>query len=368
MSVSSVPSPRHRAARLLLLVSVTCALLAARASAHTESSEGFSTIRVEANRVSYDLYLDYFELARVVQLGVTRGAPVTDLQRALGRAGAELEAHLGTRLQISLDGVSCPGRVAGTAVERRLDREYARITLEFSCPGAHAGGVRVRYDLLFDDSDSAHRNLAVYETAGQPGRFVFTAWARELNAGSGTVGAQALRFVELGVHHILAGYDHVLFVVALLLGTTSLAGVFSVLSLFTLAHSVTLAAAVLDVARFPPQIVEPLIALSIAYVALERLLATTTRVRRPVVFGFGLVHGMGFAGTLQIIGAQGWNLALPLLSFNVGIELGQGLMVLLVFPLLVVVRRFAWSRLVHGAAQVAISIVGLLWYFERLTS
>ncbi len=352
----------------LLLLSAACSLVAARASAHTENSEGFSTIRVEGSRVSYGLFLDYFELERVVQLGVGRGAPSSDLRHALSRRVEELDAYLGPRLQVSLDGVSCQAHVAGTEVERRLDRDYARINLEFSCPGMHSGGVVVKYHLLFDDSDPSHRNLVSYGADGRQGQFVFTAAQRELSLGRGSLPGQALRFVGLGFHHILGGYDHVLFVVALLLGTTSLLGVLRVLSLFTLAHSVTLATALLGIARFSPAIVEPLIALSIAYVAVEGLLLPASRFRLPVVFGFGLVHGMGFAGALQITGVQAWGLAAPLLSFNVGIELGQALIVLLVFPVLVLVRKLSWSRLVHGLAQGAISVFGLVWYFARLTS
>ena len=339
-----------------------------RVGAHTENSQGFSTIRVEASHVSYELVLDYFELARVVRLGASRDAPPSALRDALHRHGEDLRAYLEERLQVSLDGVGCPVRVARRDVERRVDRDYARLGLEFSCPGGHSGVVVVKYDLLFDDSDSSHRNLVSYEVQGRQEQFVFTAAERELRLGRGSLLGQARRFVGLGVHHILGGYDHVLFVVALLLCTTGLVGVFQVLSLFTLAHSLTLAAAFLGIAQFPSAVVEPLIALSIAYVAVESLLPGAARFRYAVVFGFGLVHGMGFAGALQITGAHGWGLAVPLLSFNLGIEAGQGLLVLLVFPLLALVRRLRWSPVVHGVAQAAISVFGLFWYFERLMS
>jgi hypothetical protein len=352
----------------LSLLAAACALAAAGVDAHTENSQGFSTIRVEASRVSYDLVLDYFELARVVQLGAARDAPPAALRDALGRHRDDLQAYLGDRLRVSLDGVGCPGRATETAVERRLERDYARIRLDFSCPGTHAGAMRVRYDILFDDSDGSHRNVVGYEAEGGGGQFVFTATQRELALGRGSAAGRIVRFVELGIHHILGGYDHVLFVVALLLSTASLFGIFTVLSLFTLAHSLTLAAALLGIAQFNPRIVEPLIALSIAYVAAENLLPGRSRFRLPVVFGFGLMHGMGFAGALQITGVQSWGLALPLLSFNLGIEVGQGLLVLLVFPLLMLLRRLSCSRLLHGLAQGAISACGLFWYFERLTA
>jgi hypothetical protein len=352
---------------LALVFFLPWTLFPVRAGAHTENSQAFSTIRIEASRISYDLYLDYFELARVVRLDASRGAPLAVLQRALDRSRPELEAYLAARLHVSLDGVICPSHLTATGVEHRLDREHARIVLEFPCPGARSGRLLVRYLLFFDDSDDAHRNVVTYETTeGQSGQFVFTVSERELTLGRGTLPGQFLRFVELGIRHILAGYDHLLFVVALLLGTTTLAGVFGILSLFTLAHSVTLAAAVLGVLRVPPEIVEPLIALSIAFVAVESLLAVSPRFRLAVVFAFGLVHGMGFAGALQITGVQGWNIAAPLLFFNLGIELGQGTMALLIFPLLVRVRDWPWSHLAQGLAQVAIGVFGLCLYFERL--
>jgi hypothetical protein len=351
------------------IVCLALALAAAvSASAHTENSEGFSTIRVRANHVSYDLFLDYFELARVVPLGAPRQSPPAVLGAALHDRRQELAAYLAPRLQVSLDGVGCALDLAESAVERRFERDYAHLRLEFDCPGSRSGRVRISYQLLFDDSDPSHRNLVSSEVDGGRVPFVFTVRQRELSLGEGSRPGQARRFVELGLHHILGGYDHLLFVTALLLGATRLVGVAQVLSLFTLAHSLTLAAAWLGLAQFPARIVEPLIALSIAYVAAESFSPGPSRFRLPVVFGFGLVHGMGFAGALQVTGARGWDLALPLLSFNVGIELGQGLLVLAVFPLLMGLRRLRCSRLVHGLSQGAIAVFGLFWYFERLLS
>jgi hydrogenase/urease accessory protein HupE len=336
--------------------------------AHTENSDGYSTIRIETTRVSYDLSLDYFELARVVRLGVPRGAPAAVYRTALTIHREELERYLAVGLTVSLDGVSCTGEVAATDVERRLERDYARIRLLYSCPGTQSGAMAVRYGLLFDDSDPSHRNLVHYQAEGEQGQFVFTTAERELSIGRGNVPGQALRFVELGFEHILSGYDHVLFVIVLLLGASRLIDVIRVLSVFTLAHSVTLAATLTGLARFPAEIVEPLIALSIAYVAVENLHPAATRCRLPVVFGFGLVHGMGFGAALQFTGAQQVGLAVPLLSFNLGIELGQALIAALVFPTLLLIRSRSWSRLAHGLVQGTISAFGLVWYFARLMS
>lgn len=356
--------------RLLLrsIVALGFALLPARAGAHTENGQGYSTIRIEPSGVVYDLYLDYFELARVVRLGATRDAPRDALKRALDQSRPELDAYLSERLRVSVDGANCPGQITATDVGPRLDREHARIALQFPCRGASSGRLAVRYLLFFDDNEEAHRNLATFEAQGNSGQFVFTTAERELTLGQGTFPGQFRRFVELGVRHILAGYDHLLFVLALLLGATTLASVFGILSLFTLAHSVTLAAAVLGVLRVPPEIVEPLIALSIAFVAVESVFGLSPRIRPAIVFAFGLVHGMGFASALQITGAQGWDIAPPLLFFNLGIELGQAVIAVAIFCLLRRVRDWRWSYQARGLAQVAISVFGLVLYFGRLMS
>jgi hypothetical protein len=155
----------------------------------------------------------------------------------------------------------------------------------------------------------------------------------------------------------------VLFLVALLLGAGSLRRVVELATAFTAAHSVTLALGALGWVEVPPEIVEPLIALSIAYVAADVVLGGATRHRLGVVFGFGLLHGLGFAGSLSWSGDV--DLA-ALATFNVGIELGQALIVLALFPLLLLIRRYRWSPVAHACAASCAAGFGLLWFVERL--
>ena len=122
----------------------------------------------------------------------------------------------------------------------------------------------------------------------------------------------------MGVEHVLLGYDHVLFLLVLLLGSSSLMGVVEITTTFTVAHSVTLALASVGWVDLPPELVEPLIALSIAYVAVETIVGGETRRRLVVVFAFGLLHGLGFAGTVDFAADAPGQLASSLLSFNVG--------------------------------------------------
>lgn len=138
---------------------------------------------------------------------------------------------------------------------------------------------------------------------------------------------------------------------------------------FTVAHSVTLVLAALDVVRIPSAVVEPLIALSIAYVAATSLLGrTNSRYRLAAVFGFGLLHGAGFAGALRLTGDVGWPMLSSLVSFNIGIEVGQALIVAVLFPLLFFVRKFEWSRYLYLGATGLITLAGLTWFVERLVA
>ena len=170
----------------------------------------------------------------------------------------------------------------------------------------------------------------------------------------------------MGIEHILSGLDHVLFLIALLLGAKSLRSVIKIATAFTAAHSLTLALGALGWVSVPPAVVEPLIALSIFYVAAENIFGGETRHRLGVVFAFGLLHGLGFAGTLTFTDGLGTDLLASLVSFNVGIELGQALLVAAVFPLLLLARRFRWSPPAHVAATSVAAAFGLFWFAERM--
>jgi hydrogenase/urease accessory protein HupE len=177
-----------------------------------------------------------------------------------------------------------------------------------------------------------------------------------------------LTFLALGVEHVVTGYDHVLFVLALLLSVATVGQALAVVTAFTLSHSLTLALAVLDVAHLPSTLVECAIAASVAFVGAENLLRREpARVRWT--FAFGLLHGFGFAGCLSDLGVgQGVQAVVPLLGFNLGVEAGQLALVAVVLPLLLALRRrsAAHAGRVAAFASSAIIVCGVLWLLERL--
>jgi hydrogenase/urease accessory protein HupE len=177
------------------------------------------------------------------------------------------------------------------------------------------------------------------------------------------------QFFVLGIQHILGGYDHLLFLGALLLAARGVGDAVTTLTSFTVAHSLTLGLAVTGVVNAPSGSVEPLIAASIVYVGLENLLRRHPPPRWKLTFGFGLIHGFGFAGALRElgIGSSGLAVALPLGSFNLGVEAGQIAVALVTLPLLSALRaRPALSARLTTACSVLVVFAGGYWLIERM--
>lgn len=177
-------------------------------------------------------------------------------------------------------------------------------------------------------------------------------------------------YLALGFEHILPkGLDHILFILGLYLFSTRLAPLLWQVTMFTAAHTITLGLAMAGVIDLPARIVEPLIALSIAYVAIENIFARRLATHRlALVFGFGLLHGMGFAGVLADFGMPEGAFALALISFNIGVELGQLAVIAIAFVATGLwFSRKSWYRqaiVVPGSA--AIALFGVYWTLERL--
>jgi hydrogenase/urease accessory protein HupE len=175
-------------------------------------------------------------------------------------------------------------------------------------------------------------------------------------------------FLALGIEHILTGYDHLLFLVGLLVVCGRFSSMAWVISCFTLAHSITLALSALDWVVLPGRIVEPLIALSIVYVGVENLLREPRR-RWMLTFVFGLMHGFGFANVLREtrLGSEGLALIVPLFSFNLGVELGQISVAVIVLPLILILRQKArFIRFGLPAISGAVTLMGGYWFVMRV--
>lgn len=194
--------------------------------------------------------------------------------------------------------------------------------------------------------------------------------ARTLSTATQSNSHSFLEFLKLGIEHILSGYDHLLFLFALMVVCRDLRSILTVITCFTIAHSITLGLATLDIVRLPGRIVEPLIAASIAYVGMENLIrGDSPKGRTLIAFSFGLVHGLGFADALQELGITSgqFGIVVPLVGFNLGVEVGQLSVAAIVLPILRQLRRN--PSFVHQwvpVCSVAVALAGSYWMVERI--
>jgi hydrogenase/urease accessory protein HupE len=189
----------------------------------------------------------------------------------------------------------------------------------------------------------------------------------ELSAVSAPKRLSPVEWIELGVEHILGGYDHLLFLLALVLVTPALRTLTATVSVFTIAHSVTLALSTLQVFAPPPGLVECAIALTITYVGLENLTERASRPRFLIVFAFGLIHGFGFAGALAELGLPQAQTPAALFAFNVGVELGQLAVLAVAYPVIQQLCKTRWF-VARGvpAMSLCTALAGMVWFFDRV--
>ncbi len=327
---------------LMLLLSIPFAV------AHEGAATGFASIEIERNVIRYTLTLSALPVV------VARGA-----DGDVYRPAVDLLAAMRERLQLTADGAPC------MAASGRLLPAPAAVSVtgqvDFVCRDSPAE-LFIRDDLY----EVLGADLHVLARASFAEGSVEHAFATDSRvwripiAGAHAEPPAIGGYLVHGVEHILIGYDHLLFLLALLLRAGRLREVVKIVTAFTAAHSLTLALSALGYVQLPPMLVEAAIAGSIAYVAAENLLAAGVASRRwQVSFLFGLVHGFGFSSVLGGIGLPQDLLLSALFSFNLGVEAGQLLVVTLAWPLLVWLARRPWHAVVVTALSGAMVVAGL---------
>jgi hypothetical protein len=266
-------------------------------------------------------------------------------------------------------------------IDTHTDGAYAVLMFTGAC--AQDGTALALDYRLFDGIDPQHRGLLNFVEHGRSHSAVFSADApRRIVGGADGALRQFGTYLNEGVRHIWTGFDHILFLLSLLLPAVlvlrrrtwrpddsfrrALIDVAKVVTAFTLAHSITLSLAALSLVELPSRWVESGIALSVVLAALNNLFPVVANGRWIAAFGFGLLHGFGFAGALQDLGLPAGSLALSLAGFNLGVEAGQLAIVLVFLPLAFVLRStWMYRRLVFGGGSVAIAAVAAVWLVER---
>lgn len=331
--------------------------------------------------------------------GDHRGAidlALRDLDQALGLDGdgdglvtwgevrarhAAIEAYVAARLEVGTDAGRCTLRPEEHLVDQHTDGAYAVFRFGLSCP-APVGALEVGYDLFFD-LDPTHRGLLTVDRGGELATSILSPErARVRIDAGGPTGVALLGFLELGAEHLLFGFDHVLFLVVLLLPAAhhriggrwqpvdrwrgAALDLVKVLTAFTLAHGLSLALAVTGVVDLPSRLVESLIAVTIGLAALDNLWPWLPEQRWRIAFGFGLIHGLGFASALGPMDLPAAELALALLGFNLGIEAGQVAVALCFLAVAYPLREAGlYARGLLPAGSAAALAVAALWLVDR---
>jgi len=276
------------------------------------------------------------------------------------------------RIKVRGDGAACPGALD----EARLAEEDG-VTLRatYHCP-APPRSVDIAVDLL-EDLPFGHRHLAHFAGESGPSDAVLfqrnRSFSLQATPGQATTEAPKasyrgkLSFFPMGIEHILTGYDHLVFLLGLVIVGGRLRSLLMVVTAFTLAHSITLALAALGVWAPSPSVVEPAIALSIAYVGVENFFVKNAEKRWRITFPFGLIHGFGFAGALQEVAMPKADVPYALVLFNVGVEAGQLAVLALVLPLIYLARkREVFRDKGVKVISAAIAVAGVVWFVSRV--
>jgi hydrogenase/urease accessory protein HupE len=372
---SSHAQPRGRVgrpyARLLCLLAFSA--LAHDARAHP-APFSYLDLHLDAERVGGALVIHDFDAA--YELGLEN--PQALLEPGVARERAdELLAIVAERLRIAADDE--PATLQWQPVEVVPERQSLRFAFTLS-PASQPG--RIEIDAVLFPYDPVHQTfINVYEAGVLASQAILSASDSRFEHFAGTTQgrwAVVRSFVVSGVEHILIGPDHLLFLLGLLLLGGSVWRLATIVTAFTLGHSVTLSLAALDLVRVSPALVEPAIALSIVVVGVDNLLVRRRNVLAPqsatfdlrpwLAVAFGLIHGFGFAAVLREVGlpagALGWSLA----AFNVGVELGQLAVVAVAVALLAAVRRYdvVWAERCAVAGSVGVVAAGAYWFVERV--
>lgn len=361
---------------LALLMLFACAV----AHAH-KPSDSYLVVKAEDGRIEGQWDIALRDLEYAIGLDTDGNGEIT--WGELSARHNDVASYALARLQFSAGGTDCTLQVTDHLVDRHSDGTYA--VMRFSGTGCSPSGrLTIRYGLFFD-LDPTHRGLVRIAAAGVTQTAIFAPESAEqsFDLVAPSLLKQIFTYVREGVWHIWIGFDHVLFLLSLLLPAVWLraggrwqpaprfAGafweVFRIVTAFTIAHSITLSLAALELITLPSRLVESVIAASVVLAALNNLFPVIDQRRWAMAFVFGLIHGFGFASVLTDLGLPRDALVSSLFGFNVGVELGQLAIVAAFLPLAFALRATGfYRRIVFTGGSVVVVILATVWLLERV--
>jgi len=352
---------------------IFCSLLSLQDAAAHDPGLSSLTIRQRTNSLEATLTLAVKDAVQVAELDEDHDGIVT--QAEFARSRPQLEAAVERQVVIT----AAEKVIKNKSIHSRLDENNnVEVLLNFDAVAFF--NLEIQSKLIASLPFGHRQYLQIQNSTGQTlfeqllSATTDRATVQVPHADASTVALEAVRsftnFLCLGVKHILTGYDHLLFLFGLLLVARGFFSSLGIITSFTIAHSITLAVATLHLVQIPSRIVEPLIAASIVFVGIENLLrGDIPTARRMVAFGFGLIHGFGFASALREagIGSGTGGILLPLFSFNLGVELGQIMVAAVALPIIWKLREnpmfiARWAP----ACSAAVVLLGSFWFVQRV--
>ena len=345
-----------------------------------KASDSYLTLQVKGDQVlgQWDIALRDIDFA----LGLDRDGNGEITWGELRARHADIAAWALSALTLERGG-TCPLQVTQHQIDEHTDGTYAVLRLAGQCPTPE-GALGVHYRLLFDQ-DALHRGLLRLELEGLTRSAVFAPDTMRQSFAASEVShlTQFGQFFIQGIWHIWIGFDHILFLLSLLLPVVlirqaghwhavgrfgdALREVLWVVTSFTAAHSITLSLAALGYVSLPSRLVESAIAVSVVLAALNNLTPLISQRRWMVAFGFGLIHGFGFASVLAELGLPQQTLVLSLVGFNLGVETGQLAIVAAFLPVIYSLRHTAFYRqVVFKGGSLLTMAIALVWLVERV--
>jgi hypothetical protein len=372
---------------LLCATMLATSLLITRSASAHKPSDSYLTLESVGNDIDvrWDIAVRDLDFA----VGVDRDGDGTITWGELLAAQSSIVAYAQSRLTMRRADRTCAASaLTSPRLVHHSDGTYVVLAFAMTCPRPASADsfIDLDYRLLFD-VDPQHRGIAhLVDGNGQTVIFDIDHATARLSPGHPAPWRDLRMAIRSGVHHIWSGYDHLLFLLALLLpcmlrrtvagtweGVSSPRPAFrriaTVVTAFTLAHSLTLSLAALDLVRLPSRLVETLIAASVVAAAMNNVLPFAQTEGWMIAFALGLLHGFGFAGALTDAGLSGTRLAATLFGFNVGVELGQLTLVVLFVPVAFSARNtLGYRRVVLIGGSGAIAAVSLVWLVQRALS
>ena len=369
----------------LNLVAVLLALLALLAPLQSalahKPSDSYLAISAKGAAISGQWDIALRDLEYAIGLDADGNGEIT--WGAVKAKHADIASYALARLAVRAGDSACPLRATAHLIDEHSDGAYAVLRFEGECARA-PDALDIRYGLLFD-FDSQHKGLLRLESEAGTLSGIFAADRSEqrFELHKRSALEQFLNFGHEGVWHIWKGFDHVLFLLSLLLPAVlvfrrqrweqvqdfrpAFWDVVRVVTSFTIAHSITLSLAALQIIWLPSRLVESTIAFSVLLAALNNIRPVVEGRRWMMAFAFGLIHGFGFASVLTDLGLPRDSLLLALVGFNLGVEAGQLVIVSVFLPLAFMLRSTPLYRrgLMHGGSLL-IALVALIWMLERI--